>query len=56
MSAGLLTEVRKMILVSFIDSKPITKFFVGCPAVWEINGFQTNYFNSTVVMVLTIGW
>lgn len=56
MSVGLLTEVSMMILVSFIDSKPITKFRVGSLPMWEVGGFQTNYFNSTVVRVLTIGW
>lgn len=44
MSVGLLTEVSMIILVSFIDSKPITKFCVGCPPIWEIGGFQNNYF------------
>lgn len=56
MSIGLLTEVSMMLLVSFVDSKPITKFCVGCPPTWEIGGFQTNFFNSTVITVLTIGW
>lgn len=56
MSVGLLTEVSMMILASFIDSKPIIKFCVSCPPIWEISGFQTNYFNATLVMVLTIGW
>lgn len=36
MLAVLLIEVNMMILVSFIDSKPITKFCVGCPPIYEL--------------------